>query len=167
MSAEPGVLNAAKKLVAQSEELLVGASEMRSNMPALEASAGPADLVEALAAARRVMDSLEGSLTSLMQIHLMARHLLDLVRGDLEDAEMDAVRTVRHGEYVSARERQLTLKMSAIEEVQKERSAARSERVVYSRLEIMRILYRGAENDRRDLDSRLRALTLITNLERG
>lgn len=150
-----------------SERELADMRELRVEMPALEADAGPGDLVDALALARRVMDRLEVSLTQMMRLHAGLRSVLDAVRHSSEDAEMDAVRTTRHGEFVSARERMLTLRMATLDEVRKVRLVEKTERLIFSRLETARIVYRGAENDRRDLDTRLRALTLVTQMERG
>lgn len=125
---------------------------------------GPAELHEALIAHRRALDSMEPCVVALQRMHSRARDAATECRHKLEDAETKA--SALRDEYTTAKEKDIHIRTQTVEERVALRRAERSREVFWDALEIGRIRHRGLNDSRRDLETRIRLISLTTSLER-
>jgi hypothetical protein len=143
-------------------------AQVRESAPAT-ATVSPEELHEHLLACRAATDGLEDLMANLTRLRARADQALADRQAEVEDAEVEVARqkTELGPEYSSGRERAVNLNMMTIDQRIAVRRAERLQRDVASVLEYVRIKWRGADGTRRDTETRLRAVTLTTSLERG
>lgn len=154
-----GSTTAALKVAAErahaAREVLKDGADLRS----------PADLHDRLLLCRHVTDQLEEEMAGLIMFMAKVNQAVADRKGEIEDAEIAA--KVPKEEFASARDKGVMLNAATISARIKLRKAERMQREMASTLEYVRTLHRGADSTRRDVETRLRAVTLTSHLERG
>jgi hypothetical protein len=143
-------------------------SELRFGLPVPDVGDGPHALHTQLVGARKSLDRAEWILATVGRLHGIARETLVHSKRTLKVTEDVALQSRGKGfpDFVSTRERLAWLAGRTIDE---ETELMKTE-VVYERLSTvmdeLRLLHRGIDSYRRDIDTRLRILTWDRSLDR-
>lgn len=144
------------------------ATDLRTQMtsPPLESDVDAIE--EALVHNRKILDRLEHLTARLVLVRSRAAKVLAQAKGELDDALARATTapTVGFGDYASAEEKRGTYHAAALSEVLAHRKADAFYKDVDSSWDYCRMLLRGAEGAHRDLELRLRVLSLSMQLAR-
>lgn len=139
--------------------------EIRTKVSPGSITEGPTELHERLLTARHAQDRAEMIVAELGRLHSRASIAVADLRGRLEDAEASAELPPAE-DYSTARERNARLSLAVVDERIAVRRATRQKEEVWEALEYCRLLHRGIDGSRRDLDLRIRLLSMQTMLER-
>ena len=127
----------------------------------------PEDLHQRLLTSRQVVDVLEFNLVKALMAKSRADRLKAQRSADVEDAEIAiSPDSTQDFSYLSARQRDIDLNGKTIAVRRALRPAARAASDGYFVVESLRTMLRGADSYRREIETRLRAITLTTSLER-
>lgn len=127
----------------------------------------PVSLHEQLVKNRAAMDRAETFVAQLGRVHSRAQIAQQDLEGELEDAEAKALQDAGQAEeYSTAKERNARLAVRTIDQRIALRKVSRQRAEISEALEFARTLYRGMEASRRDVETRLRMITLQTGLDR-
>jgi hypothetical protein len=127
----------------------------------------PVSLHEQLKKNRKAMDRAETFVAELGRLHSKAVIAEEDHKGYLEDAEATALQKAGPAEdYSSGRERNARLAVMVMDEKIALRKVARQRAEIQEALEYARTLFRGMDASRRDVETRLRMITLETGLEK-
>lgn len=149
-----------------------GASEARAaaGQYAKDASVvdGPEELHEALIGSRAQIERLEYYVSQLVLLKAKTAQAVADRRGEYDDAYMKAAtaKSVGFADYASAKEKDANFNLHTISETMKLRKAEKVHRDVDSAWDYCRILLRGAEGVHRDLEIRIRLISLSGQLDR-
>lgn len=142
------------------KEFMVGETDLRF-------TDGPEELYDKLKRTRNGLDQLETLLNSAIMVKAEVERLRNKRLGDVEDAEVTVAESTRKGkDFQSARDRNIDVNMATISE---RRSLRQAEEVLIearATVDVIRNMHRGLDSHRRDIETGLRALTMITTLER-
>lgn len=127
-------------------------------------SEGPADLHETLLKHRKALDALEEIVARTGRLKARADMVVREKQNVLEDAEVHA-ETLK-SEYSTALEKNSHIKAQTVDQRIAWRKAVRQRDQVADAHEYVKTLYRGLDGSRRDLDTRIRLITLQTSLEK-
>lgn len=148
-----------EKLIAYVTE----AYELRDAIRAGEPGETLEGLHSALVIARQSIDRLERIVVDLVRIRNRAQNHLALSKEAFEDAVDIAIGKPTPGrldEYATGREKQAEWHLAAMAELFALRRAERLSRDVDTAVEVAKTIHRGADNARRDLDTRIRLVGL-------
>ena len=140
------------------------AQSIREQVPAPQTDIDPAEFLRLAALHRQAVDRLEALLGRAMLIRWQMANRRATAHAALEDAEVGL--TVQFEEFTSARERDLKIKALTLDARQAVRTAERGFADAIETEKFLRLLHQGADNSRRDLDTRLRAISLASQWER-
>lgn len=126
----------------------------------------PVDLHARLIEARKVVDVLEFELVKAIMLKSQAARLKSRADADVEEAEVSNASAETRVEYMSARDRNIDVNTRTIASRRLARIASDTSGQAYDVVRAIQELHRGADGYRRELDSRIRAVTLTTSLER-
>lgn len=127
----------------------------------------PEDLHERLLTSRKVVDALEFQLVKALMAKSRADRLKAQCSADVEDAEIAVSPTSTDDfAYLSGRQRDIDINGKTIVVRRAFRRAATLASDAYYLVEEVKTLHRGADSYRREVDTRLRAVSLTTALER-
>ena len=127
----------------------------------------PAELHKQLVKNRQAMDRAETFVAQLARLHSRAQIAEQDLAGELEDAEAKALKQAGAAEeFSTAKERNARLNVLTIDHRIALRKATRQRAEISEVLEYARTLYRGMEASRRDVETRLRMITLEGGLDR-
>lgn len=156
-----------------SAELAEGLEHAVRTMADLRAEVGigdddaPTSLHDQLVKNRKAMDRAETFVAHLGRLHSRAQVAEADLKGELEDAEAKALQEAGPAEeFSTARERNARLAVRTLDQRIALRKVARQRAEINEALEFARTLYRGMEASRRDVETRLRMITLQTGLDR-
>jgi hypothetical protein len=142
-------------------------SDLRAQVGVGELDGSPADLHKQLVKNRQAMDRTETFMAQLARLHTRAQIAEQDLAAELEDAEAQAVKKAGAvEEYSTAKERNARLNLHTIDQKIALRKATRQRAEISEALEYVRTLYRGMEGSRRDVETRLRMITLEGGLDR-
>jgi hypothetical protein len=142
-------------------------SDLRAEVGIGELDGSPADLHKQLVKNRQAMDRAETFVAFLARAHSRAQIAEQDLAGELEDAEANALKKAGAAEeYSTAKERNARLNVLTIDQRIALRKASRQRAEISEALEYVRTLYRGMEASRRDVETRLRMITLEGGLDR-
>jgi len=126
----------------------------------------PEALYDNLKSGRHVVDRLEYILVQTM----LAKSRIDQMKAqcaaEVEDAEIDVSAQRATNDFTSARDRGIEVNTKTITQRRKLRKITELALQASSVLEAIKTMHRGADSYRRDIDTRLRAITISTALER-
>ena len=145
-------------------EFVGEAQEIRASVPSPREEIDPGEYLHLAARHRQAVDRLEAIYGSVMLIRWQSIQRRAVAEAALEDAEVDL--QVSFDDFTSARERDLKIKTLTITRRRALRMAQRDVTDAMEAERFLRLVHSGAESARRDLDSRLRALGIITQFER-
>lgn len=127
----------------------------------------PVSLHDQLKKNRKAMDRAETFVAELGRLHSKAAIAEEDYKGYLEDAEATALQKAGPAEeYSSGKERNARLAVMVMDERIALRKAARQRAEIQEALDYARTLFRGMDASRRDVETRLRMITLETGLEK-
>ena len=154
------------KLIA---EHLTRAEEVRKTLSlkdfAVETDS-PESLIGNLRRARAVVDNLEYILCAVLVLKTKADRFKAAASDAVEDAEVAVADPGTRQDYVTARDRNIAVNAMTITQRRALRKATVLAVEAAAAVDIVRTMHRGADSHRRDIETRLRAVTLITTLER-
>lgn len=127
----------------------------------------PAELHEVLVNARHVSDQLELALVHALRIASETKANLLYTEAVIEDAEVGVIDQVQKKAYASAKEKSVDFTRLTLEQRRDKRIAQETHNQAEHTVEVLRILLRGVDSTRREIEVRLRAVTLTSSLERG
>ena len=126
----------------------------------------PEDLHLRLLASRKVVDVLENELV----LAILAKSRVDRLRAsaeaDVEDAEIANAGASTKSEYATARDRAIDINTRTITQRRAARIASDLAIEASATVRAIQDMHRGADGYRRELDTRIRAVSLTTALER-
>lgn len=149
-------------------QMLTEAATLRESVQGGEITDSPTEMHGRLLSIRAVLDRVEFMVTTLARLRVKVVQIVE----DRQNAYDDAYATIvnkpgQHvAEFSTGREREAKYSLGTIEERLALRKAQRLDREVAGALEYVRTLHRGIDGTRRDLDTRIRLITLETALER-
>lgn len=149
-------------------EVLKEATRARENVTQGEESAGLPDIHTHLVRNRSMIEFLENATARLTLLKSRTAKAVATRKGAYDDAYMKAATkpSVGFADYASAKEKDAHYNLSTIEETMALRKAEAMHRDVESAWDYCRQLLRGAEGVQRDLETRIRLITLTSSLER-
>lgn len=147
---------------------LKDASHARDMVIGGETDDGPAELHEQLLHNRRQIERLEHLTSQFVLLKSRAAQQVAAAQGAYDDAYMAAAtkKSIGFGDYTSAKEKDAHFNLATVEETITLRRTLALHRDVESAWDFCRILLRGAEGVQRDLELRLRMISLTNSLER-
>jgi len=140
---------------------------MLRDVPQWDADDSPMALHATLLDVRARYDRVEAILAQMMERHGRTRALLHEAREAADDA-WDAAATSKRTnalDYMAGRERVAHVNVENLAERRRVRALERIEMILDSAVQQARLAHRGLDTVRRDLDTRIRLLTLETRLE--
>lgn len=126
----------------------------------------PQTLFENLAKARHVVDRLESLLCQAVLLKAQAERYRASCQAAVEDAEVEQIGPTRANDYTSARDRGIEINTKTIGPRRVLRQAAMLYTEAVASVTVIQTMHRGADSHRRDIETKLRAITLTTSLER-
>lgn len=123
----------------------------------------PESLYDALKYTRHVTDRLEHGLVQALLLKARIDKLNASARADVEDAEVSV--SLSRNDFVSSRERNIEVNAKTMSQRRIVRQTTDLLTDATSVVESVRVMHRGADSHRREIDTRLRAITLKTSLE--
>lgn len=166
--AEPASFGELPDPSARLVEWLDECRKLRSSLEAPDLADGPHALMRQLVQARGTLDRVEEIVASLIRLKGQTREAVLSSKYRLEDAEGKAYqsRAVAFSEYSTGREREAWVAtQTTIEKVEFRRFTLLDERVGTA-LDEAKVVQRGVDAVRRDIDARLRIMTYERQLER-
>lgn len=150
---------------AQLIEVVTTADQLRRSVQqgAPQVTDGPVELHIALVQHRKALDSLEAVVARTGRWKAHADRLVAERLEALDDAELNATRL--KDDYSSALEKNMHIRTQSLEQRVAHRKAVRFRDEVAEVHQYVTTLYRGLDGSRRDLDTRLRLISLQTQLE--
>lgn len=144
------------------------ASQARNLVKGGEATDGPSDLHDQLLHNRRQIERLEHLTGQFLLLKARSAQQVASRKGAYDDAYMAAAtkKAVGFTDYTSAKEKDAHYNLATLAETLELRKANALYRDVESAWDFCRILLRGAEGVQRDLELRLRIISLNSSLER-
>lgn len=127
---------------------------------------GPPDLHEKLIRTRANLDRVEQLYADALKAQRDIREVLNNAKHNQEDAWNDAAVKGRQPEYSSAKEREANYSLASMEFKIKLRRAQSASNEVEFVVEHLRLMQRGLDGLRRDIELLVRAKSLSTSLER-
>lgn len=147
-------------------------AEMCNEAAELRASAGESsteetltDLHERLIRCRQAQDRIEEILGKLVRLRGIARKQARARKDELEDQLSQIIRASRPVEFSSVREREARYDVDAFEQKRAWRNAERTLANVEMAHEFVTLVYRGIDSARRDVEVRVRLVSLDSRLE--
>lgn len=125
---------------------------------------GPADLHDQLLRHRKAMDRLEEHLAVVGRVRAGVDRMVSAAQDVLDDAEAQA--TQLKEEYSTALEKNSHIRLQTLDQRIVLRKAVRRRSEVVEVHEFIKVMHRGVDASRRDLDSRIRLITLQGSLEK-
>lgn len=149
-------------------ETLGEVSEIRKSIHAGSLDDDPSDLHEQLLFNRASIERLEVIVGNLLLLKARTENILASRQAAYDDAYMKAATkpSMALGDFSTAKEKDATFNLSATEEMFALRKASAFHRDVYSAWDFSRINLRGAEATQKDIEVRIRLITLNSALER-
>ena len=130
-------------------------------------SAGPEDLHKFLMVCRGLLDRVEELQGQVLLFRGRVEKALAQREGAVEDAEVAAYQgKLTKGDYTSAKERSVEFALHSLDEKRKVRAAQILLGEVRTAYEYIKMVYWGIDGTRKETDTRLRAITLASALER-
>lgn len=127
----------------------------------------PEGLYEFLRLCRARVDRLEAILGQVTLYKGKMEKAVHQRAGAIEDAEVAAYQGgLRSSEYTSAKERTVEFALHSLDERREARRAEEALIDAKTAYEYVRLLYWGVDSTRKETETRLRAITLVTSLER-
>lgn len=142
------------------------AAELRASVEVSDVTASLDTLHAQLVASRRAQDRLEAILADAGLVRARLRKLVSELEGVYEDKWRDAMNATRIGEYASAKEKDATYATQALQELVNVRRAKRMLADAEEVYDYVQVKHRGMDSARRDIDSRIRMISLAAQLER-
>jgi hypothetical protein len=139
-------------------------TEVSESVPG--AGADPEGLHDFLRLCRAKVDRLEAILGELTLHRGRLEKAVYQHKGSIEDAEVAALPKMKPGDYTSAKERTVEFTLHSLDERREARKAETLLIDARTAHEYVRLLYWGVDNTRKETETRLRAITLVTSLER-
>ena len=127
----------------------------------------PESLYENLKSGSHVVDRLEHIFVQTMLAKSQIDRLKAQYAAEVEDAEIAVSAQRGINDFTSARDRGIEVNSKTITQRRKLRKINDLALQASSVLEAIKTMHRGADSYRRDIDTRLRAITLSTSLERS
>lgn len=161
---------APEEIVERSDKLISAAMKTRSSvMEAAQSEiSDPSELHGLLVNTRHATDKLEQALVYGLALQRAAESRHAVAKAEIEEAELAALESVRRsGEYTTAKEKSVEFVRHSVEQRRAARQSEETLAEIKAAVEILRILHRGVDSTRRDIEVRLRAVTLTSSLERG
>lgn len=155
-------------LKAELVKAVTTAREARDACPSGTVEDDPGTLHEHLLLTRAQIERLEGLTATLGRIRSRVNGMVEDLKGEYEDAYMQAAtsNSVGFGDYTSAKEKDAHYDLAAIKQKVALRKGQRTFRDVDASWNYCRTLLRGAEGVHRDLEVRIRLITLQGQLDR-
>jgi hypothetical protein len=147
-------------------ELAVEAKELRESPGVSDVSEDVADLHDRLVSARQAQDRLEAILSEVGRLRSRARIAVSERQDEYDDQWRTVMEKTRIGEYDSAKEKNARYDAGSIQQLVNLRRAKRAAADVDEVYEYINLKYRGLDAARREIDSRVRMLTVANQLER-
>ncbi len=143
-------------------------TEVRTAVKAGTMEDTPVDLHTQLVFNRSQIEQMEVVVAQLTLLKARSENILAEKKGEYDDAYSQAAAkpSFSLGEFASAKEKDAHYSLAATTELFAVRKAEAFHRDVYSAWDYARSLLRGAEATQRDIDTRIRLITLQSNLER-
>lgn len=118
---------------------------------------------------RRQIERMEEIVGNLVLLRARTQQAVNARKAAYDDAYMEAANkpSIGFGDYQSAKEKDAHFNASCVEESMSLRKAERTHSDVSSAHEYCRIMLRGAEGNQRDLELRMRLMSVANVLERG
>lgn len=160
------------KLDAESQEAVVkalrAAKTAREHCEVGQEGDGPEELHKRLLLARANIDRLEHIAAELGRLKAKSQQAVADCRDEYDQAFADSAtdKTVGFSDYATAKEKEAHHDLKAMKQKMAMRKAERRHRDIDSAWEYVRLMHRGAEGVRKDLDTRIRLITLAGQLDR-
>lgn len=149
------------------EKAMRECTDLRNSLGDDSIDEGPAQLHEKLLKARKALDRTEYHVAHLGKLHARVSIVVDQRRGFVEDGEAEAMEKLgKADDFSTAREKNARLTLATLDLHRSLRRAERLKAECLLALDYCRTLHRGLDSTRRDLDTRIRLLTMQTSLER-
>lgn len=145
-------------------EHITTAYEIRRTVSDHDMPDDPEGLYEWLKRVRAAQDRVEFLLADVLLIRSRVERLKGLTAAEVEDAEI--ANTGRANDYTSARDRGIEINTKTLTQRKAHRTTTDAMIEAQAAVEIVRTYHRGIDGTRRDIDTRLRAITVISSLER-
>lgn len=143
-------------------------SEIRKSVHAGSMEDTPVDLHTQLVFNRAAIERLEVLVGQLTLLKARTDDILSKRKAAYDDAYMKAATkpSLSLGDFSTAKEKDAHFNLAATEEMFAMRKAEAFHRDVYAAWDFARIYLRGAEQTQRDIDTRIRLITITHSLER-
>lgn len=150
------------------KQTVLDAAECRAAIQTGVSEDDPVEFHTYLVKNRSLIERLEYLTSSLVLLKSRTDQAVQHRKGEYDDAYMKAASKPKVGfdDYTSAKEKDAQFNAAATEELYALRKAEAMHRDVYAAWDYCRILLRGAEGAQRDLETRIRLITLTSQLER-
>lgn len=150
------------------ESWLTEARTLRSHLDRPDVTDGPNALRRQIVQARSTLDRVEEIVARLIRLRGRVHDQLLVAQYALEDAEARAMgeRQIAFGEYSTKKERYAWLASETRAELEFLRPTQRLYDSIDAALDEARLIHRGVDAVRRDIDTRLRVMTFERQLER-
>lgn len=145
--------------------LAIEANTLRELPGVSSESEGISDLHGRLVRTRQAQDRLEAIVADIGRVRSRVRLMVSDAKDAYDDAKITAMQRNRIGEYTSAEERSLTLKAASFDEYRILKQAERKEAEVTEVFDYCQLKYKGLDSARRDIDTRIRLISLQSSLE--
>lgn len=149
-------------------DLVQQARAARDDVRAAKADDGMEELHQQLVVNRAMIERLEYLTSSLGLMKSRSEQWVSSAKAEYEDAYMRAATkpTVGFSDYATAKEKDAHFALGTIEQTMALRKAENNHRDVVAAWDYCRILLRGAEGVQRDMEMRIRLISLRSQLER-
>lgn len=147
------------------ESMCTEAEELRHSVSEPSTEETLTDLHDRLVRTRQAQDRIEGILAKLIRLRGKSRRTVRTAKGDLDEKLNTVIRGSRVVEYSTAREREAVYDLGCF---QQKRGLLITERMlaeVEMAHEFVSLLHRGIDGSRRDIDLRIRVVSLESRLE--
>lgn len=142
------------------------ARSVRDEVSVGEASDAVPDLHDRLLVNRAQIERLEYLTAQMLLARARTQQAVTDAKAEVDDAVMQTATkpSFKIGEYASAKEKEAHYALGSVEQTMRLRKAERLHRDVDSTWDYCRVLLRGAEQVQRDLESRIRIITITDRL---
>ena len=145
--------------------LATEAKELRESVVEPKQTDSVSTMHASLLAARRALDRLEAIVADVGRLRARARARVAEAKDEFDEATIQAMQKSKIGEYSSAEERRMTYKAASFDQFRALRQAEKQEALISEVYDYCYMRYRGLDGARKDLDTRIRLITLQTSLE--
>lgn len=145
--------------------LVVEARELREAVSQSKETDSVSTMHANLLAGRRSLDRLEAIVAEVGRLRARAKISVSDAKDAYEEAMIAVMQKTRIGEYTSADERRMTYKAACFDEYRTLRKAEKYEAAIAEVYDYCLMRYRGLDSSRKDLDTRIRLISLQSALE--